>query len=56
MLPKDLLLKQSNFNYLLLTNVFTGNGGFLCLGCEKGGKSVEEARAAQEETAKRFVG
>jgi len=31
----------------------TGNGGFLCLGCEKGGKSVEEARAAQEETAKR---
>jgi len=30
-----------------------GNGGFLCLGCEKGGKSVEEARAAQEETAKR---
>merc|ERR1719339_709717 len=31
----------------------TGNGGFLCLGCEKEGKTVEEARVAQEETAKR---
>merc|ERR1719180_275112 len=31
----------------------TGNGGFLCLGCEKEGKSVEEAQAAQEEAAKR---
>merc|ERR1719180_349918 len=31
----------------------TGNGGFLCLGCEKEGKSVEEANAAQEEAAKR---
>merc|ERR1719234_2427887 len=31
----------------------TGNGGFLCLGCEKEGKSVEEAKAAQEEAAKR---
>merc|ERR1719458_1626899 len=31
----------------------TGNGGFLCLGCEKEGKTVEEAPVAQEETAKR---
>merc|ERR1719331_2464355 len=31
----------------------TGNGGFLCLGCEKEGKSVEEAKLAQEEIAKR---
>merc|ERR1719370_2388339 len=30
----------------------TGDG-FLCLGCEKGGKAVEEAKLAQEETAKR---
>lgn len=30
----------------------TGNG-FLCLGCEKEGKSVEEAKLAQEEIAKR---
>lgn len=30
----------------------TGNG-FLCLGCEKEGKAVEEAKLAQEETTKR---
>merc|ERR1719278_117077 len=30
----------------------TGDG-FLCLGCEKEGKAVEEAKPAQEETAKR---
>merc|ERR1712072_483925 len=30
----------------------TGDG-FLCLGCEKEGKAVEEAKLAQEETAKR---
>ena len=41
-------------NYPILTNLSTGNGGFLCLGCEKEGKSVEEAQAAQEEAAKRF--
>merc|ERR1719397_1886739 len=29
------------------------DGGVLCLGCEKEGKTVEEARVAQEGTAKR---
>merc|ERR1719278_1610478 len=31
----------------------TGNGGFLCLDCEKLGTSLEDAKAAREELAKR---